>query len=301
MDDGAEMITRLHTRHPEKAGSVLGGTDETTTGVLRLRSLEREGMLLFPIIAVNDARTKQFFDNRYGTGQSTIDGIIRATNMLVAGKHFVVAGYGWCGKGIASRARGMGAKVIICEVDPLKALEAVMDGFDVMTLRDAVKIGDVIVTATGGVNILRKEHFRLLKDGAMLANAGRFKVEIDLETLESMAEEKAQLREFVDEYRMPDGKTLYLLGEGRTINLTAAEGHPAQVMDVSFANQVLAVEFLVTLGKKLDKKVYKVPQVLDREIARLKLRSMGIGLDTLTKEQKQYLTTWGIEGDQSIG
>lgn len=291
MDDGADLISTIHTQRAELIADIIGGTEETTTGVMRLRSMEKEGALRYPVIAVNDAKTKQFFDNRYGTGQSTIDGIMRATNILLAGKIFVVAGYGWCGRGLAMRARGMGARVIIMEVDHLKALEAIMDGYEVMPMKDAARIGEVFVTATGNINIIRKEHFKAMKDGAILANTGHFNVEIDLPSLDELTSSKRKIREFVEEYTLESGK-LYLLGEGRLINLTAAEGHPAQVMDMSFANQALAVEFLVGLGKKLDTKVYRVPDVIDREIARLKLRSMNIAIDQLTKEQRQYLAGW---------
>jgi len=291
MDDGADLISIIHTQRAELIADIIGGTEETTTGVMRLRSMEKEGALRYPVIAVNDAKTKQFFDNRYGTGQSTIDGIMRATNILLAGKIFVIAGYGWCGRGLAMRARGMGARVVITEVDHLKALEAIMDGYEVMPMKDAARIGEVFVTATGDINVIRKEHFKAMKDGAILANTGHFNVEIDLPSLGELASSKRKIREFVEEYTLESGK-LYLLGEGRLINLTAAEGHPAQVMDMSFANQALAVEFLVGLGKKLDTKVYRVPDVIDREIARLKLRSMNIAIDQLTKEQRQYLAGW---------
>ncbi|MFH0801187.1 MAG: adenosylhomocysteinase [bacterium] len=291
MDDGADLISTIHTQRAELIADIIGGTEETTTGVMRLRSMEKEGALRYPVIAVNDAKTKQFFDNRYGTGQSTIDGIMRATNILLAGKIFVIAGYGWCGRGLAMRARGMGARVVITEVDHLKALEAIMDGYEVMPMKDAARIGEVFVTATGDINVIRKEHFKVMKDGAILANTGHFNVEIDLPSLGELAGSKRKIREFVEEFTLESGK-LYLLGEGRLINLTAAEGHPAQVMDMSFANQALAVEFLVGLGKKLDAKVYRVPDVIDREIARLKLRSMNIAIDQLTKEQRQYLAGW---------
>lgn len=292
MDDGADLVSTLHTGRKELLPGVIGGTEETTTGVLRLRSMSREGVLQYPIIAVNDAHTKHFFDNRYGTGQSTIDGIIRATNRLLAGSTFVVCGYGWCGRGVAMRAQGMGAKVIITEVDPLKALEAVMDGFQVMPMAEAAPLGDIFCTLSGNIRVIREEHFRQMKDGAIMANSGHFNVEIDLEALEHLSSKKRRLREFVEEFSLPGGKKVYLLGEGRLINLAAAEGHPSSVMDMSFANQALAVEFLVKARGTLEKKVYGVPPDIDQRIARLKLESMGIKIDALTDAQKKYLSSW---------
>jgi adenosylhomocysteinase len=270
----------------------LGGTEETTTGVIRLRALAKEGKLRYPIIAVNDAQTKHLFDNRYGTGQSTVDGIIRATNKLLAGSNFVVCGYGFCGKGVAMRARGMAAKVIVVEVDPLRALEASMDGYEVMPIKDASKVGDVFVTTTGNTGVIRREHFLLMKNGAILANSGHFNVEIDIPALEKLAKSKKLIREFVDEYILRDGRKIYLLGEGRLINLAAAEGHPAQVMDMSFANQALSAEYIVRHHKELKNEVYKVPQAIDNDIARLKLKAMGINIDKLTGEQEEYLSSW---------
>ncbi len=292
MDDGCDLVTTLHTRRQDLLDGVLGGTEETTTGVIRLRAMAREGVLRYPVIAVNDAMTKHLFDNRYGTGQSTVDGIIRATNILLAGLNFVVAGYGWCGRGVAMRARGMGANVIICEVDPIKALEALMDGYRVMSMAEAAEIGDVFVTLTGNKNVITRDHFERMKNGAILANSGHFNVEIDLEALERMASSRRQVREFVEEYAMRDGRRLYVLGEGRLINLAAAEGHPASVMDMSFANQALAVEYLVENHAGLEKRVYPVPEELDRRVARMKLESMGVKIDRLTPEQERYLATW---------
>mgnify|MGYP005845382601 CR=1 FL=1 len=292
MDDGADLVTTLHRQRPELLGDVAGGTEETTTGVIRLRSMAADGALKYPIIAVNEADTKHFFDNRYGTGQSTIDGILRATNLLLAGSAFVVAGYGWCGRGIAMRARGMGANVIVTEVDPVRAIEAVMDGYRVMPMREAVKSADVVVTSTGDVNVVDQAHLDVLKDGAILANAGHFNDEINIPALESLAVAKRRVREFVDEYRLADGRRVYLLAEGRLINLAAAEGHPAAVMDMSFANQALSAEFIVKHAAELQPKVYGVPRETDREIARLKLRSMGVEIDELTAEQREYLTSW---------
>jgi adenosylhomocysteinase len=271
---------------------VIGGTEETTTGVIRLKSMVRDGALKFPIIAVNDAQTKYLFDNRYGTGQSTIDGIIRATNVLFAGSTVVVAGYGWCGRGVAMRAKGLGAHVIVTEVEPTKAIEAVMDGFQVMPMAQAAPIGDVFVTLTGDKHVIRKEHFEKMKDGAVMCNSGHFNVEIEIPALETMAVSKRTVRDFVDEYAMSDGRRLHLLGEGRLINLAAAEGHPASVMDMSFANQALSAEFMMKNAGKLEKKVYVVPQEIDREIARLKLDSMGVAIDVLTPEQIEYLASW---------
>ncbi len=276
----------------ELVANVIGGTEETTTGVIRLRSLEKEGRLKYPVIAVNDAYTKHLFDNRYGTGQSTIDGILRATNRLIAGSYFVVCGYGWCGRGVAMRASGMGAKVIVCEVDPVRALEAVMDGYQVMPIAEAARIGDFFVTVTGDISVLRREHFELMKDGAILANSGHFDVEIDKKGLEELAVSVREVRENVTEYRLKNGRRIYLLGEGRLVNLVAAEGHPAAVMDMSFANQALSAWFLVKEGGRLERKVYSVPEELDRDVARLKLKSLGVEIDELTEEQKRYLSSW---------
>jgi adenosylhomocysteinase len=292
VDDGADLVTTLHTKRTDLLDNVLGGTEETTTGVTRLRSLEKAGKLKYPIIAVNDAQTKYLFDNRYGTGQSTIDGITRATNILWAGKKVVVCGYGWCGHGIALRAKGLGAQVIITEVEPVRALEAAMDGFQVMPLMAAARIGDIFITVSGDKNVIDKAHLKAMKDGAILANSGHFNVEINIPALESLARSKRVIRPFVDEYALKDGRHLYLLGEGRLINLVAAEGHPASVMDMSFANQALCLEYIVKNQDKLKRRVYVVPVEIDKEIARLKLNSMGIEIDTLTREQKQYLTSW---------
>ena len=292
MDDGADLVSTLHKERTELIVNVIGGTEETTTGVIRLRAMEKDGALRYPILAVNDADTKHFFDNRYGTGQSTIDGIVRATNVLLAGKTFVVGGYGWCSRGIAMRARGMGANVIVTEVDPLRALEAVMDGFRVMPMLKAAEIGNIFVTSTGDLNVIDKPHFEVMKDGAILANSGHFNVEVNIPALEEMAVEKRRMRDFVDQYVMPDGRRLSLLAEGRLVNLAAAEGHPASVMDMSFANQALGSEYMVKQGKHLEKRVYSVPKEIDRQIANLKLTAMGIEIDTLTDEQRQYLTSW---------
>jgi len=292
IDDGADLVTTLHTKRSDLIKSVMGGSEETTTGVIRLRSLEKSGKLKYPIIAVNDAQTKHLFDNRYGTGQSTIDGITRATNILWAGKKVVVCGYGWCGRGIALRARGMGAQVIVTEVEPLHALEAAMDGYQVMTLQDAAKVGNIFITVTGDKNVIDKAHLESMPDGTILANSGHFNVEINIPALESMANNKRRIRPFVDEYALADGRHLYLLAEGRLINLAAAEGHPASVMDMSFANQALCMEYIVKNGHQLTPRVYPVPEAIDKQIALLKLQSMGIDIDTLTKEQKQYLTSW---------
>ena len=294
MDDGADLVSTIHSKRRGLVKGILAGTEETTTGVIRLKSLEKKGLLLFPVIAVNDANTKHMFDNRYGTGQSTIDGIIRATNELIAGANFVVAGYGWCGKGAAQRAKGMGANVIVTEIDPLRAIEAVMDGFRVMPMKEAARIGDIFVTVTGDCNVLRAEHFKLMKDGVIICNSGHFNVEIDIPTLAKMSKKKRQIREFVEEYTMRDGRRINLLGEGRLINLAAAEGHPAQVMDMSFANQALSAEFVKLNSKKLKNKVYPVPVDIDEKIAALKLRSMKIAIDTLTAEQKEYLSSWDL-------
>ncbi len=292
MDDGADLVTTLHTKRQDALEGVLGGTEETTTGIIRLRAMAKEGVLRFPIIAVNDADTKHLFDNRYGTGQSTIDGIIRSTNYLLAGSRFVVAGYGWCGRGLASRARGAGAEVIITEVDPTRALEAVMDGFRVMSMHEAAKIGDIFCTVTGNKSVLTREHFELIKDGAIICNSGHFNVEIDIAALEKMASSKRITRHFVEEYSLRDGRKINLLGEGRLINLAAAEGHPASVMDMSFADQALSVDYLVKHAKTLTAKVYRVPDDLDKRVAKLKLESMGIKIDRLTPEQEEYLTGW---------
>ena len=315
MDDGADLVSSLHFIALDKwdevspairewglsltkeqrdslITNVMGGTEETTTGVIRLRSMEKDQVLQFPVISVNDANTKHLFDNRYGTGQSTIDGILRATNRLLAGSSFVISGYGWCGRGVATRAKGHGAKVIICEVDPLKALEAVMDGFDVMPMAQAAKIGDIFCTLTGNKNAIRKEHFLDMKDGAIVSNAGHFNVELDLPGLEQASTSNRKIREFVEEYTLLNGNRVYLLGEGRLINLAAAEGHPSSVMDMSFANQALSMEYLSKEHKNLDNKVYPVPVPIDQEIARLKLASMGVEIDTLTPEQEKYLSSW---------
>ena len=292
MDDGADLVSTLHREYRELLPNVIGGTEETTTGVIRLRAMAADHALEFPIIAVNDAMTKHFFDNRYGTGQSTIDGIIRATNILLAGKTFVVAGYGWCGRGLANRARGMGANVIVTEVDPLVALEAVMDGFRVMPMNEAAPIGDIFVTLTGDLNVIDRHHFEIMKDGALVANSGHFNVEINIPALEEMAVAKRLVRPFVEAYELPDGRVIHLLGEGRLINLAAAEGHPASVMDMSFANQALCAEYLVKNRANFEKKVYDVPEAIDREIARLKLASMNVSIDTLTEAQVKYLNSW---------
>ncbi len=292
MDDGADLVTVLHTKRQTELENVIGGTEETTTGVIRLRAMAKEGVLSYPIVAVNDADTKHLFDNRYGTGQSTIDGIIRATNFLLAGSKFVVAGYGWCGRGLASRARGAGAEVIITEVDPTKALEAVMDGFRVMSMDEAARIGDVFCTVTGNKNVLGKPHFEVMKDGAIISNSGHFNVEIDIPSLEKMSSSKRTTRNFVDEYALKDGRRINLLGEGRLINLASAEGHPASVMDMSFADQALSCEYMVKNHATLEKKVYTVPAELDKRVAKLKLESMGIKIDRLTPEQEEYLASW---------
>jgi adenosylhomocysteinase len=292
MDDGADLVTTILTKRQELVPQVLGGTEETTTGVIRLRSMAKDGVLKYPIIAVNDADTKHLFDNRYGTGQSTVDGILRATNLLFAGLRVVVSGYGWCGRGVAMRARGLGAEVIVTEVNPTRALEAVMDGYRVMPMGEAAKIGDVFITLTGNKSILTGEHFELMKDGAVVCNSGHFNVEIDIPALEKMSLAKRRTREFVDEYTLRDGRKLYLLGEGRLINLAAAEGHPAVVMDMSFADQALSVEYMVKNAKKLEPKVYPVPVEIDREVARLKLESLGVAIDKLTPEQEEYLSSW---------
>ncbi len=292
MDDGADLVSTLHKERRDQLKEVIGGTEETTTGVIRLRAMAADGALNFPVVAVNDAMTKHFFDNRYGTGQSTIDGIIRATNMLLAGRNFVVVGYGWCARGLAMRARGMGANVIVTEVDPLKALEALMDGFRVMPMMEAAPIGDFFVTLTGDINVIDKKHFEIMKDGAIVANSGHFNVEINIPALDEMAVEKRLVRPFVDAYELPDGRVIHILGEGRLINLAAAEGHPASVMDMSFANQALSAEYMLKNADTLEKKVYGVPTDIDMEIARLKLEAMGSRIDVLTEEQVKYLNSW---------
>ena len=292
MDDGADLVSMLHRSRREVLEGVIGGTEETTTGVIRLRAMQEAGKLEYPIIAVNDADTKHLFDNRYGTGQSTIDGIIRATNVLLAGKVFVVGGYGWCSRGIASRASGMGANVIVTEVDPLRALEAVMDGFRVMPMAEAAEIGDLFVTSTGDINVIDRHHFERMKDGAIVANSGHFNVELNLEALGEMATEVRRIRQFIDEYTLPDGRRIYVLGEGRLVNLAAAEGHPSAVMDMSFANQALSAEYMIKNRSNLQNAVYRVPEAIDADVARLKLHAMGIEIDTLTPEQERYLHSW---------
>lgn len=292
MDDGADLVCTIHSKRKKLIKNIIGGTEETTTGVIRLKSMAKRQVLLYPIIAVNDANTKHLFDNRYGTGQSTIDGILRASNILLAGLNFVIAGYGWCGRGVAMRAKGGGAKVIVCEVDPLRALEAAMDGFQVMSLKDAAKIGDIFVTVTGDKNVVSNDHFLKMKDGAIIANSGHFNVEIDIPALKELSRSKKRIRDFVEEYTLKNGRKIFLLAEGRLINLSAAEGHPAMVMDMSFANQALSVEYLSREGQNLKGKVYAVPREIDEEIARMKLKSMGIKIDNLTDEQKKYLLDW---------
>ncbi|HOG78261.1 MAG TPA: adenosylhomocysteinase [Anaerolineaceae bacterium] len=292
MDDGADLVGTIHKDRRDLLTEILGGTEETTTGVIRLRAMAADKALMFPVIAVNDAMTKHFFDNRYGTGQSTIDGIVRATNVLLAGKVFVVAGYGWCGRGLAMRARGLGANVIVTEIDPLKALEAVMEGYRVMPMIDAARIGDIFCTVTGDLNVLDRHHFEVMKDGAIISNSGHFNVEINIPALAEMSVEKKLVRPFVEQYVTKDGRSLFLLGEGRLINLASAEGHPASVMDMSFANQALAAEYMVRNGKSLERRVYSVPEEIDHEIARIKLSAMGIQIDTLTPEQVAYLGSW---------
>ena len=294
IDDGADLATVIHTEHSDLLSGVLGATEETTTGVVRLNNMAEVGKLGYPAIAVNDAQTKHFFDNRYGTGQSTLDGIIRATNVLFAGKRVVVAGYGWCGKGVAMRAKGMGAHTIVTEVDPIRALEAAMDGHQVMTMDEAAKIGDIFITLTGNMHAIGKSHLEVIKDGALVANSGHFDVEIDIESLEEMADGKQSVRDFVDEYLLDDGRKLYVLGQGRLINLVAAEGHPSAVMDMSFANQALCVEHLALHAIDLENRVYTVPTEIDQEVGRLKLQAMGIAIDTLTDAQERYLSSWDI-------
>jgi len=294
MDDGADLVSSIHQKDFSLHDNIIGGTEETTTGVIRLKALAQQGKLRYPIIAVNDAQTKHFFDNRYGTGQSTLDGVIRATNKLIAGSTVVVCGYGWCGRGVAMRAKGMAAKVIVVEVDPLKALEASMDGYEVMPIKSAAKAGDIFVTVTGDIHVIRGEHFALMKDGAIVANSGHFNVEIEIEALEKMSTKKRNIRDFVVEYTLRGGRRVYLLGEGRLINLAAAEGHPAQVMDMSFANQALSAEYIVKNHSQMRKDVYRVSESIDRNIAALKLESLGIKIDTLTSEQKKYLSSWEV-------
>jgi len=294
MDDGADLVSTIHSEHPELIKGVLGGTEETTTGIIRLKSMAADGVLQYPIIAVNDAKTKHFFDNRYGTGQSTMDGIIRATNRLIAGSNFVVCGYGWCGKGLALRARGMGANVIVTEIDPTAALEAVMDGFTAMPIRQAARIGDFFCTVTGNINVIRKEHFQIMKDGAIVANSGHFNVELDLKGLESIAKSRRTIRPFVEEYVLKNGHCINVLGDGRLINLASAEGHPSSVMDMSFANQALSIEYMVKNKKRLENNVYPVPEEIDRAIAKEKLISMNVKIDRLTPEQKRYLASWSL-------
>jgi adenosylhomocysteinase len=292
MDDGADLVSMIHTKRKALASGIIGSTEETTTGIIRLQSLADQNILMFPVIAVNNAATKHFFDNRYGTGQSTIDGIVRATNRLLAGSIFVVCGYGWCGRGVAMRARGMGANVVVTEIDSLRALEAVMDGYRVMPISEAARVGDFFCTVTGNINVIRKEHFRVMKDGAIVSNSGHFNVELDLEGLKDITRGRRKIRDFVEEYRLKNGRRIYVLAEGRLVNLASAEGHPASVMDMSFANQALAAGYLVKKGTKLKNKVYPVPEAIDRDIARLKLATMGMKIDTLTKEQKKYLASW---------
>lgn len=292
MDDGADLVSMLHSQRHEKEANVLGGTEETTTGVIRLRNMEKQGVLTYPIIAVNDAQTKHLFDNRYGTGQSVVDGILRATNLLLAGTNFVVCGFGWCGRGVAVRAKGMGANVIVTEVEPLRGLEAVMEGYRVLPMEEAAVLGDIFVTSTGNRDVIRREHFEVMKDGAILANAGHFDIEIDLAALRNMAVSKRKVRDYIEQYILSDGRCLNLLADGRLVNLGAAEGHPASVMDLSFANQALSVEFIAKHYRELEKQVYAVPEAIDKEIARLKLEVMGIRIDTLTGAQKEYLASW---------
>jgi adenosylhomocysteinase len=294
MDDGADLVSTLHKERRGQLVDILAGTEETTTGVIRLRSLQENGLLAFPIIAVNDADTKHLFDNRYGTGQSTVDGIIRATNRLLAGSNFIVCGYGWCGKGVAMRARGQGAIVHVTEINPLRAIEAAMDGFSVLPIEEASRIGDIFVTLTGDINVIRREHFVLMKDGAIVANSGHFNVELDIPGLEKLSVKKRQIRDFTVEYTLRGGKRIYLLGDGRLINLAAAEGHPASVMDMSFANQALSAEYVKKHRKELENKVYSVPKDIDRNIAALKLKAMGIKIDVLTEEQEKYLASWEL-------
>ena len=292
MDDGADLVSTIHSRRQELIEGIVGGTEETTTGVIRLRAMAQDGVLRFPLVAVNDANTKHMFDNRYGTGQSTMDGIIRATNRLIAGSIFVVCGYGWCSKGLALRASGLGANVVVTEANPLRALEAVMDGYRVMPIAEAAEMGDFFCTLTGDMNVIRKEHFLKMKDGAIVANSGHFNVELDIDALKKISTYTGRIRDFIDGYKLEDGRCIYILGEGRLVNLAAAEGHPSSVMDMSFANQALSAEYLVKMGKNLENIVYGVPEDIDNDIARLKLESMGIKIDTLTSEQEKYLNSW---------
>jgi adenosylhomocysteinase len=292
MDDGADVVGLLHSKYREQLANVVGGTEETTTGVVRLKAMEKDGVLGYPIIAINDADTKHMFDNRYGTGQSTVDGITRATNVLFAGKAVVVVGYGWCGRGVASRVRGMGARTIVTEIDPLKGLEAVMDGFEVMPMSQAAKVGNIFITLTGNKHVLREEHFRVMKDGAIVCNSGHFNVEIDIPALKKLSSTVREVRSFVEEYKLKSGRKIHLLAEGRLINLSAAEGHPASVMDMSFANQALSAEYMVKNNQNLDRRVYDVPKDIDKEVARLKLQSMNMSIDALTAEQEKYLASW---------
>ena len=292
MDDGADLVSELHSARAAQASEIIGSTEETTTGVIRLRAMENDGVLKFPVVAVNDAKTKHLFDNRYGTGQSTMDGIIRATNVLIAGAVVVVSGYGWCGRGVAMRAKGLGGRVIVCEIDPMKALEAVMDGFDVMPIAKAAPVGDIFVTLTGDIHVIRKDHFAKMKDGAIVANSGHFNVELELEGLKKISKKVRSIRDFVQEYTMKNGRKVFILGEGRLINLAAAEGHPASVMDMSFANQALGAEYVVNNHESLQNKVYSIPTDIDNEIARLKLKALGIPIDILTAEQEKYLSSW---------
>jgi adenosylhomocysteinase len=292
MDDGADTVSVIHKTHRHLIPDIIGGTEETTTGVIRLKAMEKDGVLAYPIIAVNDAMTKHFFDNRYGTGQSTIDGIIRATNLLIAGLNVVIAGYGWCGKGTAMRAKGMGANVIITEIDPVKAIEARMDGFSVMEMSKAAEIGDIFITVTGNINVIRMEHFKKMKDGAVVCNSGHFNVEIDLSALANASVSKRKIREFVEEFTLKNGKKVNIIADGRLVNLAAAEGHPASVMDMSFANQALSAEYMVKMGDKLEKRVYVIPEEIDKKIAEMKLKSLGVSIDKLTPEQEKYLNSW---------
>jgi adenosylhomocysteinase len=294
MDDGADVVGILHSERKDLLKNIIGGTEETTTGVIRLRAMAKEGVLRYPIVAVNDALTKHLFDNRYGTGQSTLDGIIRATNRLLAGSVFVVAGYGWCGRGLAQRAKGMGADVVVTEIEPLKALEAVMDGYRVMPMKDAAKIGDFFCTVTGNINVVRQEHFESMKDGAIVSNSGHFNVELDLESLAAIAKDRSMVRDFVEQFTLKNGRRIVVLGEGRLVNLATAEGHPSSVMDMSFANQALCSEWMVKHHATLERKVYTVPEPIDREIARLKLKAMGVKVDVLTEEQVKYLDSWNV-------
>jgi adenosylhomocysteinase len=292
MDDGADLVTQLHIKRKSQAKNIIGGSEETTTGVIRLKSMQAEGVLLFPVLAVNDSKTKHFFDNRYGTGQSTLDGIMRATNVLFSGATVIIAGYGWCGRGVASRAKGLGANVVVTEVDSLKAIEATMDGFQVMPMQKAASVGDIFITLTGDINVLTKQHFAAMKDGAIIANSGHFNVEIDIASLKKMSKKVRTVRTHVEEYTLKSGRRIFLLGEGRLINLAAAEGHPASVMDMSFANQALGAEFMLKKAKTLKNQVYSIPEEIDDSIARLKLESMGVKIDKLTPEQKKYLASW---------